>query len=174
MVLYSLYSRYCTVYNTLHLCTYIRFMLGSIVFSVLPVLLGMAVHAPEAYTFLFEDEEENKDIVMWQVCTQSQHLYIKYTIILDIQNISLLETRHFNNFKGSMVYFYSTVLNVSIQFLYNLFQGYPYSILFQGRLTLYILFQRYPNSTLYCFRGIPTLYCFRGIPTLFSGTPSSS
>jgi len=51
-----------------------RFMLGSLLFSLLPIFIGMVVHAPQAYSFLVEEEEEEEgveaepadEIIMWQ------------------------------------------------------------------------------------------------------------
>jgi hypothetical protein len=45
-----------------------RFMIGSLLFSLLPVLVGMGMHAADCYNFLMEeDEEERENIIMWQV-----------------------------------------------------------------------------------------------------------
>jgi len=70
-----------------------RFMLGSLVFSLLPVLIGMAVHAPEVYTFLFaEDEDSAEDaaesevdqITMWQGYPYSVLWYAFFFLALQV------------------------------------------------------------------------------------------
>jgi hypothetical protein len=50
-----------------------RFMVGSLLFSLLPVLVGMGMHAPDCYNFLMEEDQEERDnIIMWQVYSQIQ------------------------------------------------------------------------------------------------------
>jgi len=62
-----------------------RFMLGSLIFSVLPVLIGMVLHAPQVYTFLFEEEEELvRDITMWQGYPYSVLWYAFFFLALQV------------------------------------------------------------------------------------------
>ena len=50
-------------------------MVGSLLFSLLPVLVGMGMHAADCYNFLMEeDEEEREHIAMWQVTKSNQKI----------------------------------------------------------------------------------------------------
>lgn len=75
-----------------------RFMLGSIVLSLMPVLIGMAMHAPQMYAFLFSNEhdadaeteepdqpdEEATEILMWQGFPYSVLWYAFFFIALQV------------------------------------------------------------------------------------------
>jgi len=73
-----------------NLITIRRFMLGSLFFSLLPVIIGMVTHASEVYAFVADDDEttegeaETLEITMWKGYPYSVLWYAFFFLALQV------------------------------------------------------------------------------------------